>query len=114
MGDTEEWDIDPVDTFSIVLYKLNDEEERFDQIQVKSVEEIHAYLVFKSILMIIDTKGHSAYLWVGNEATVKMKFVAARIAPQTRDRHGSMSTMHLHNIEQSSEPTEFKTLLHLS
>ncbi len=113
MGETEEWDIDPEDTFSIILYKLNDEEERFDRIEIKSLEEIHPYLVFNNILLIIDTKGHSAYLWVGNEATVHMKFIAARIATQVRDLWGSMSTMHMHHIEEFDEPSEFKKLLQL-
>ena len=111
MGETEEWDLNPVDTFHLVLYKLNDEEERFDKIDVNSVEDIRSYLIFNNIVMIIDTKGQQAYLWVGKEATVHMKFVAARIAPQTRDFHGSMSTIQLHNIEESEEPAEFKELL---
>jgi len=111
LGETEEWDLNPVDTFPIVLYKLNDEEERFDKINVNSVEEIHPYLIFSNVVMIIDIKGQQAYLWVGKEATIHMKFVAARIAPQTRDLHGSMSTIQLHNIEESEEPPEFKELL---
>ncbi len=111
MGETEEWDLNPVDTFPLILYKLNDEEERFDKINVKSVNQIHPYLIFSNILMIIDTKGQQAYLWVGKEATVHSKFIAARIAPQTRDLHGSMSTMQLHNIQQSEEPPDFKEIL---
>ena len=113
MGETEEWDLNPVDTFPIVLYKLNDEEERFDKIQIKSVDEVELHLKANNIIMLIDTKGHQAYLWVGKEATVHQKFIAARIAPQTRDLHGSMSTMQLHNIEESEEPPEFKELLQI-
>jgi hypothetical protein len=117
MGETEEWDLHPVDTFPIILYKLNDEEERFDKIDVNSIEGIHPYLIFSNIVLVIDTKGHVAYLWVGKEASVHMKFLAAQISPQVRDRHGSMSTMQLHNIEQSEESEisgEFKSLLKLS
>ncbi len=114
MGETGEWDIDNISSFSIILYKLNDEEERFNRIDIKSIEEIHPYLISNNILMIIDTSGHNTYLWVGGTTTVHMKFLAARIAPQTRDKHGSMSTMKLHNIEESSEPPEFKKLLQIS
>ena len=114
MGETEEWDLNPVDTFPIILYKLNDEEERFERIEIESIEAIKQYLIFNNIVMVIDIEGHQAYLWVGKEATVHMKFVSARIAPETRDRHGSMSTMQLHNIEEGDEPNEFKTLLKLS
>jgi hypothetical protein len=117
LGETEEWDLSPKDTFSIILYKLNDEEERFDKIEVNSLEEIHPYLIFSNIVLVIDTKGHNAYLWIGSEVTVHMKFLAARIAPQVRDRHGSMSTMQLHNIEQLEQSEisgEFKSLMHLS
>ena len=62
MGETEEWDIDPVATFSIILYKLNDEEEDFEKVEIKSVEEIHPHLVSGNILLVIDTEGHNAYL----------------------------------------------------
>lgn len=113
LRETEEWDLNPVDTFPIILYKLNDEEERFDKIEIKSMEEVKPHLIPSNIVMVIDTKGHQAYLWVGKEATVHQKFLAARIAPQTRDRHGSMSTMQLHNIEESEEPAEFNELLQL-
>jgi hypothetical protein len=117
LGETEEWDLHPVDTFPIILYKLNDEEERFDKIEVNSIEEIHPYLIFSNIVLVIDTKGHNAYLWEGNEVSVHMRFLSARLAPSVRDRHGSMSTMHLHNIEQSEQSeisAEFKTLMQLS
>lgn len=114
MGETEEWDIDPNDSFSIIVYRLHGEEEKFEKMDVKNIEEIHPHLVSDNILLIIDTKGHNAYLWVGRAATIHMKFCAARVAPQTRDHWGSMSTMQLHNIEESSEPPEFKSLLRLS
>ena len=114
MGESEEWEIESVSEFSIILYKLNDEEERFDRVDIENVEDVYPHLVSGNILIVIDKDGQNAYLWVGSESTIHMKFLAARIAPETRDKHGTMSTMQLHNLEESSESDEFKKLLRLS
>ncbi|MBN2157012.1 MAG: hypothetical protein JW776_13295 [Candidatus Lokiarchaeota archaeon] len=108
MGESEEWEIDLQPSF--IAYKLNDKEEKFEKLPHSIAEEIHPYLLSENIVLIIDMENQNAYIWEGSAASIHMKFLAARIAPTVRDRHG---TMNLHSIDQSSEPDGFKVFMKL-
>jgi len=109
MGEgTEEWDITSP---SLIVYKLNDSQEIFEKIQFGSIEDLHTHLVSDNVLLVIDIASQESYLWKGESTTIHMKFLAARIAPEVRDKHGTMA---LHTVDENSESVEFKTLLKLS
>jgi len=93
---------------SPVVYRLSDEKEQFEKVPIMRIENIHSLLISENILLIINVDSQIAFIWEGSAVTIHMKFLAARLAPEVRDLHG---TMPIHTLDQHSESDAFKNLL---
>jgi len=94
----------------ILMFKLNLEEETYDDIEINQENPINEQLKSKDIIFIVDGEHSRIWIWEGTDANIKMKFLSTQIASKIRDRHGITYTITC--VDEGSEPAELKELLY--
>ncbi|MBY8979618.1 MAG: hypothetical protein KGD72_04460 [Candidatus Lokiarchaeota archaeon] len=93
-----------------LLFKIDEENEDFIEIKVEDVP-IHKLLHKFFIFIIVDPKEKSVWIWQGEKASIRKKFIATQRAPEIRDKYGV--DFKISTIVEGSEPPEFKNLIGL-
>ena len=93
-----------------LVFKIDEENEDFIEIKVVDVpihELLHKFFIF----IIVDPKEKSVWIWHGEKASIRKKFIAAQKAPEIRNNYGV--DFKIIAVDEGNEPIEFKELVGL-
>lgn len=93
-----------------LLFKINEEEEIFNKIHLAN-DPIYTALDPLFIFIIVEPKEKLVWIWHGEKASIRKKFIATQKAPEIRDQYGV--DFKITAIDQGSEPPEFKKFVGL-
>jgi len=99
-----------MENVGILMFKLNLEEETYDQLEINQGNPISEQLKSDDIIFIVDAEHSRIWIWEGTNANIKMKFLSTQIASKIRDRHGI--TYAITSVDEGSEPADLKELLY--
>jgi hypothetical protein len=103
-------------------YKMNILEEQFllfevdekneELREIKTIDEtVSKMFDHFSIFIIVDPLDKEIWIWVGENASIRKKFIATQKVPTIRDRYGI--DFKIVTIDEGSEPLEFKEIVGL-
>jgi len=93
-----------------IVFIINEEEECFDEIDLLD-DPIYTALDTFFIFVIVDPKEKELWIWQGEKANIRKKFIATQKAPEIRDEYGV--DFKITSIDEGSEPPEFNKLIGL-
>jgi hypothetical protein len=93
-----------------LLFKLNERKEEFEQIDLEN-NNFQDMLDSLSIYIIVDPIDKDIWIWNGNKAKVRLKFIASQKAPYIRDSYGI--DFRIRSVDEGDEIQEFKNFLNL-
>ena len=96
---------------NIVIYQFNDEIGDFEELIIDPELRLQDLLDDDFILLFVDPQHYRVWLWHGYNTTTRMKFIAAKIAPAIRDKHGV--AFKITAVDQDDETHAFKVMLGL-
>ncbi len=70
---------------------------------------IHTIFDEFSIFIIVDPLDKEIWMWIGENASIRKKFIATQNAPNIRDRYGV--DFKIVTVDQGNEPPEFKEIV---
>ena len=94
---------------TITVYQFNDELGDFEELIVDPDLKMEDLLDDDFILLFVDPQHNRVYMWIGQNSTTRMKFIAAKTAQPIRDHHGI--SYKLTTIDQDDESHGFKVML---
>jgi len=99
------------DKEKILVFQFNDELSEYQELELE--EDILLYELLDSdfILLFVDPKRYRVWIWQGNNATTRMKFISAKIAGSIRDRYGI--AFRITAVDEGSETAGFKAMVGL-
>lgn len=93
-----------------LLFEIDEENEDFKEIKGKD-ESIHTKFDPFSIFIIVDPLDKEIWLWIGENASIRKKFIATQKAPSIRDRYGV--DFKIVTVDEGNEPLGFKEIVGL-
>ena len=93
-----------------LLFEIDEENEDYKAIEVED-GSIHMLFDHLSIYVIVDPVNKEVWIWHGENASIRKKFIAARKAPEIRNNYGV--DFKISAIDEGNEPPEFKILVGL-
>ncbi|MFX1277279.1 MAG: hypothetical protein ACFFAT_19830, partial [Promethearchaeota archaeon] len=72
----------------IIVFQFNDQLGEFEELEIVEGVPLYELLDPDFVLLFVDHKHFRIWLWHGSNTTTRMKFIAAKIAPNVRDRYG--------------------------
>jgi hypothetical protein len=72
----------------LIVFQFNDQLGEFEELEIEEGVPLHELLDPDFILLFVDHEHFRIWLWHGSNTTTRMKFIAAKIAPNVRDRFG--------------------------
>ena len=90
-----------------LLFEIDEENEDFKEIEVED-GSIPILIDNFSIYLIVDPVNKEVWIWHGEKASIRKKFIAAQKATEIRDNYGV--DFKISAIDEGSEPAEFKNL----
>ena len=94
---------------TITVYQFNDEIGDFEELIIDPDLKLEDLLDDDFIILFVDPQHNRVWMWVGYNATTRMKFIAAKTAQPIRDKHGI--AFKLTTIDQDNESHGFKVML---
>ena len=71
-----------------IVFRYNDDLNEFKDLEVDIDVRIRELLDPDFILLFVDSKQYRIWIWHGSNTTTRMKFIAAKLVPEIRDRYG--------------------------
>lgn len=99
------------DEEKIHIFQLNDEEAEFEELEIEEDIKLHEILNSKLILYFVKPAKYQSFIWTGSEASVRMKFIAAKKASSVRDRIGP--AIKISTVDDGEETSSFKIMIGL-
>jgi hypothetical protein len=93
----------------IQVFQLNDEAGEYEELDLDPGVKLYELLDPAFILLFLDANTYKAWSWQGSEASTRMKFLAAKLAPSIRDK-GAVA-MKIVTVDDGSEPMGFKIMV---
>jgi len=93
-----------------LLFEIDEEDENFKEIEVED-DSIHMLIDSFSIYIVVDSTNKEVWIWHGENASIRKKFIAAQKAPEIRNNYGV--DFKITAIDEGNEPLEFKMLVGL-
>lgn len=93
----------------ITVYQFNDQIGDFEELIIDPDVPLPELLDEDFILLFVDPQHYRVWLWHGFNTTTRMKFIAAKIAPAIRDKHGI--AFKISAVDQDNESLPFKVML---
>lgn len=100
-----------MENVGIMLFKLNVQEETYDELEINEKNPFNKRLKSDDIIFIADAEHSRVWVWGGTSVNIKMKFLSTQVASKIRDRHGITYT--ITSVDEGNEPAELKELLGL-
>ena len=80
--------IPEIEEEKIIVFQFNDQLGEFEELEIDEGVPLYELLDPDFVLLLVDHKHFRIWLWHGSNTTTRMKFIAAKIAPNVRDRYG--------------------------
>jgi len=96
---------------TIIVYQFNDEIGDFEELMIDPDVQLKDLLDDDFILLFVDSQHFRVWLWHGYNTTTRMKFIAAKIAPSIRDKHGF--ALRITAVDQDNETHGFLVMIGL-
>ena len=97
---------------TITVYQFNDEIGDFEELIIDPDLKLKDLLDDDFILLFADPQHFRVWLWHGYNATTRMKFIAAKMAPAIRDKHGI--AFKITAVDQDNETQGFLIMIGLA
>jgi len=110
-NDEKESGIPKKEKSTITVYQFNDEIGDFEELIIDPDVKLPDLLDEDFILLFVDPQQYRVWLWHGLNTTTRMKFIAAKMAAQIRDKHGI--AFKITAVDQDMETHGFKVMLGL-
>ena len=91
-----------------LVFMINEDMEDFDEIDLLDAP-IYTVLDSFFIFLIVHHNEKKVWIWQGERASIRKKFIATQKAPEIRDKYGI--DFKISAIDEGSEPTEFIKLI---
>ncbi|MFX1260297.1 MAG: hypothetical protein ACFFAN_20805, partial [Promethearchaeota archaeon] len=72
----------------VIVFQFNDQLGDYEELEIQEDIPLYELLDSDFVLLFVDPKSYRCWLWHGSNTTTRMKFIAAKMAPKIRDRHG--------------------------
>jgi len=96
----------------IVVYQFNDQIGDFEELIIDPDVPLKDLLDSDFILLFVDPQHYRVWLWHGFNTTTRMKFIAAKMAPPIRDKHGI--AFKISAVDEDNEAHGFLVMLGLA
>ena len=96
---------------SIIVYQFNDQIGDFEELIIDPDISLVDLLDSDFVLLFVDPQHYRVWLWHGFNTTTRMKFIAAKMAPPIRDKHGI--AFKISAVDEENESQAFKVMLGL-
>jgi hypothetical protein len=96
----------------ITVYQFNDEIGDFEELIIDPDVQLKDLLDDDFVLLFVDPQHFRVWLWHGYNTTTRMKFIAAKMAPSIRDKHGI--AFKITAVDQENEANAFLVMLGLA
>jgi hypothetical protein len=96
----------------ITVYQFNDEIGDFEELIIDPDVQLKDLLDDDFVLLFVDPQHFRVWLWHGYNTTTRMKFIAAKMAPAIRDKHGI--AFKITAVDQDNEAHGFLVMLGLA
>jgi len=93
------------------VFQLNDEAAEFEELELDPAMALHETLNSDSIIFFITPSKFRAFIWAGQNASVRMQFIAANAAAKIRDKIGP--AIKISTVEEGEESHAFKIMVGL-
>lgn len=93
-----------------LLFEIDEENEDFREIKDND-DPIHTVFDHFSIFIIVDPLDKEIWMWIGENASIRKKFIATQNAPTIRDKYGI--DFRIVTVDEGNEPPEFKEIVGL-
>jgi len=94
------------------VYQFNDEIGDFEELIIDPDVQLKDLLDDDFVLLFVDPQHFRVWLWHGYNTTTRMKFIAAKMAPAIRDKHGI--AFKITAVDQDNEAHGFLVMLGLA
>jgi len=95
----------------IHVFQINEELSGFEELKLEENKVLFELLDPHKILLFVDEHTEKVWIWEGQNTSPRMKFIAARLAPNLRDREGF--GFRISAADGGDEPAAFKVLVGL-
>jgi len=110
-NDKDNEDIPQRKVQTISVYQFNDEIGDFEELILDPDIKFKDLLDDDFILLFVDPQHFRVWLWHGFNTTTRMKFIAAKMAPSIRDKHGI--AFKITAVDQDNETQGFLVMIGL-
>lgn len=105
-------EIAPRQDQTITVYQFNDEIGDFEELIIDPDIQLKDLLDDDFVLLFVDPQHFRVWLWHGFNTTTRMKFIAAKMAPAKRDKHGI--AFKISAVDQDNETHAFLVMMGLA
>ncbi|MFX1287989.1 MAG: hypothetical protein ACFFFY_05450 [Promethearchaeota archaeon] len=96
---------------AITVYQFNDQLGDFEELIIDPSVQLKDLLDDDFVLLFVDPQHFRVWLWHGYNTTTRMKFIAAKMAPPIRDKHGI--AFKITAVDQDNESHGFLVMIGL-
>jgi len=93
---------------NIIVYQFNDEIGDYEELIIDPDLRLQDLLDDDFVILFVDPQHYRVWLWHGYNTTTRMKFIAAKMAPAIRDKHGI--AFKITAVDQDDETHGFKVM----
>jgi hypothetical protein len=97
---------------AVSIYQFNDEIGDFEELIIDPDLKLKDLLDDDFILLFVDPQHSKVWLWHGFNTTTRMKFIAAKMAPVIKDKHGI--GFRITAVDQDNETQGFLVMIGLA
>jgi len=108
----KEEDIPTRQSQTITVYQFNDQIGDFEELIIDPDVQLKDLLHDDFVLLFVDPQHFRVWLWHGYNTTTRMKFIAAKMAPAIRDKHGF--AFKITAVDQDNEMHGFLVMIGLA
>jgi hypothetical protein len=93
-----------------LLFEVDEKNEDLREIK-ELVDNIYKLFDHFSVFIIVDPLDKEIWIWMGENASIRKRFIATQKVPTIRDRYGI--DFKIVTVDEGSEPLEFKEIVGL-
>ena len=93
----------------IIVFQYNDQINEFQELELEEDIKLFDLLDPDFVLLFVDFSRFRVWIWHGSNTTTRMRFIAARLAPNIRDRFGI--GFKISAVDEGNETLGFKVAI---
>lgn len=93
----------------VLVFQYNDQLNEFEELEIEENLPLRELLDPDFILLFVDHEYFRVWIWQGSNTSTRMKFIAAKISPMTRDRYGI--SYKITTVDDGDETEGFRRLV---